>query len=173
MNTFKKHLSVEKLGAETGIGPVSPLYRTDPMRNPFRLPAARKRRGSSYALIPLTIGVVALASCRRDPGPPPPVGPPTASVSGAERIERIEWDQPPLQGTDPMSYRFVAYIDEVKTELRDAACRARVRPAIYRCTATLPRLSAGRHMIRLSAISTSTGKPLESPRSTVLVVEKH
>jgi hypothetical protein len=117
--------------------------------------------------------LLALVSCRRDPGPPPPVGPPTASVAAAARVERIEWDQPPLQGTDPMTYRFVAYIDDVKTELRDAACRARVRPAVYRCTATLPTLSTGRHMIRLAAVSTATGKPLESPRSTVLVVEKH
>jgi hypothetical protein len=121
----------------------------------------------------MALGFLALGSCSRDPGPPPPVGPPTASVSGAARVERIEWDQPPLPGTDPASYRFVAYIDNVKTELDDAACRARVRPAIYTCAATLPKLSAGRHMIRLSAISTATGKPLESPRSTVLVVEKH
>ncbi len=142
------------------------------MRNPFRLGAGRGLWRSCRALFPLTCGVLALVSCRRDPGPPPPIGPPTASVGAAERIERIEWDQPPLQGTDPMSYRFVAYIDDVKTELRDAACRARVRPVIYRCTATLPTLAAGRHMIRLAAVSTATGTPLESPRSTVLVVEK-
>jgi hypothetical protein len=172
MKTFKKHLSVEELGAQMRIGPVAPVYPTDGMPKSFRLPPACGRH-PVRAVLALPLVLVTLASCRSDPGPPPPVGPPTASVSGVQRTERIEWDQPPLQGTDPLSYRFVAYIDDVRTELRDAACRARVRPAIYRCTATLPALSAGRHKIKLAAVPTATGTPLESPRSTVLVVEKH
>ncbi|MEP6915202.1 MAG: hypothetical protein ABJC89_06125 [Acidobacteriota bacterium] len=133
------------------------------MRNATLVLAWRGR--FSWPMLPaLTIATCFWASCRYDPGPPAASTPRTL-VTGAEQLE---WEQSPLEDTDPLTYTFVAYVDHVRKELPGVTCRVQPPGKVYRCTAPLPVLTPGRHLIRLATISKVHSQARESAPSTLL-----
>lgn len=84
--------------------------------------------------------------------------------------QRIEWDQPALEGTNVTSYRFVLQVDGVERELA-ATCGELLQSGSHLCSAELPELSAGRHVLTLAAIHEQGGKRFESRRSVSLAIE--
>lgn len=85
--------------------------------------------------------------------------------------QRIEWDQPALEGTDVASYRFVLDVDGVENELPDATCGELLPSGSHLCDAVLPTMSAGRHVATLVAFYEKAGKRFESRRSVSLEFE--
>lgn len=84
--------------------------------------------------------------------------------------QRIEWDQP-AQGTDVASYRFVLHLDGVEKELADATCGELLPSGSHLCSAELPTMSAGRHVLTLAAVHEKAGKRFESRRSVSFAIE--
>jgi hypothetical protein len=107
------------------------------------------------------------AACRREPAQPD-LQPDRDVVSGPRRLE---WDQPALAGTDVASYRFVIHVDGLEKELADATCGELLQSGSHLCTAELPALSAGRHVIALAAVYEKAGRRFESRRSVSLEIE--
>ena len=84
--------------------------------------------------------------------------------------QRIEWDQPALAGTNVATYRFVLHVDGVEKELT-ATCGELLPSGSHLCSAELPELAAGRHVMSLAAIHEKGGKRFESRRSLSLELE--
>jgi len=106
------------------------------------------------------------AACRNAPAQP--VVPAEEEVISGP--QRIEWDQPALAGTDVASYRFVLHVDGVEKELI-ATCGELLQSGSHLCSAELPELAAGRHVLALAAIHEKSGKRYESRRSLSLELE--
>ena len=87
---------------------------------------------------------------------------PSSTLTGSERLA---WSQPavPAQAS---SYTYRLYVDGVPVPLEGAACTVS-SPGLYDCTAPLPRLSSGRHVLEVAAVS---GEGVESPRSPSITV---
>jgi hypothetical protein len=97
----------------------------------------------------------------------PEVQPDVEVLSGPQRIE---WDQPALSGTDVASYRFVLHVDGVEKELA-ATCGELLQSGSHLCSADLPELAPGRHVLALAAMHEKDGKRFESRRSLSLELE--
>jgi hypothetical protein len=113
----------------------------------------------------LLMALFAAAACRNEPAHH--VVPVDEVPSGPQRIE---WDQPALAGTDVASYRFVLHVDGVAKELT-ATCGELLQSGSHLCSAELPELAAGRHVLALAAIHEKGGKRFESRRSLSLELE--
>jgi glucose/arabinose dehydrogenase len=115
----------------------------------------------SCCLLALWVAVAvvtgAASGCGQPSGSPSPV-----TVNGTEHLT---WDQAVPNGTDPASYEFVSYVDGVARPLSDAACSG---VAQVGCSASLPPMSAGAHLLTLTAVLESNGVRLESPMSAPL-----
>lgn len=114
-----------------------------------------------------------LAGCgpdRREPSnrvPGGSVDPDGQVVSGSGRLA---WDQLAPDAVAIGQYSYAAYVDEVRIELNDATCSSEGSPRSYSCSARLPPLSPGRHVIELVTIHTFNGMTTESERSAPIVV---
>ena len=117
--------------------------------------------------IVLLLAAFADGACRAPSEPVAEVQPDSEVISGPQRIE---WDQPALAGTDVASYRFVLHVDGVEKELA-ATCGELRQSGSHLCSAELPELSAGRHVLALAAIHEKGGKRFESRRSLSLELE--
>src|SRR5688572_12478623 len=71
--------------------------------------------------------------------------------------QRLEWDQPALEGTNVASYRFILRMDGVEKEL-SATCGELLQSGSHLCSADLPALRSGRHVLTLTAIQEKDGK---------------
>ena len=103
----------------------------------------------------------ALAACSKNPATPTP----------GERItgsERLAWDQQASDAAELASFHYAIYVDGVRSELPDAACAP--APAGFACSARLPALTAGSHMIELASFTSDLGI-VESTKSSPLRVQ--
>lgn len=110
------------------------------------------------------------AGCRQTKSPPPESGSNAAvQLTGGERLS---WTQ---AANDVSNYRFVVYVDSsVTRELPDAVCKP-ASPGQYDCTATVPALSAGSHVLEIAATLVKDGQSVPGSRSqpfTVVVAAK-
>jgi hypothetical protein len=90
---------------------------------------------------------LAIAACgesRPGGGPSPPV----QIITGAERIG---WDQPASTAADLAALRYLLYVDDDAHELTDVACGSAPGTAGYACSARLPSMSRGPHVLKLAA----------------------
>jgi glucose/arabinose dehydrogenase len=118
-------------------------------------------RRTALALLCGTI----LTACDREPPAPPSVPGPDERVTGDERLG---WEQPALDAGDLETYRYAVYVNGARVELSDAACDAGAGPTGFACTARLPPLTAGTHVLELASFIVDEGIVLESVRSTPL-----
>lgn len=89
-------------------------------------------------------------------------------ISGAERLA---WNQQVTPDIDVESLRFVAFVDNVPADLRDVSCpRPTNGSIVYVCSARLPAMTQGTHVIEVAAyLDTSTR--LLNPKSWPIRVQ--
>jgi hypothetical protein len=80
--------------------------------------------------------------------------------------EKIAWTQPAASLAEARSYTYLVYLDGTKVSLETASCGP-VLAGGYDCSAPLPRMAPGRHV--LEAVAVDPGGS-EGPRSQSLVV---
>lgn len=90
-----------------------------------------------------------------------PSSPPGGSGSS------LAWDQAAGSLQQAQSFTFNLYVDQVPRSLPDAQCRSGNSGTTFTCTATLPQLGPGRHVLQLAAVLDG----IESPPSDPLVVQ--
>lgn len=95
--------------------------------------------------------------------PPPPSTPGGVTVTGSERLV---WDQE-LSGSDINTFSFVAYVDGARAVLGNVSCTGG-NPAS--CSASLPPMSPGPHILRLAAVRHVGGGYVEGDRSAPFTV---
>lgn len=118
-----------------------------------------------WLVIATLAACLAGTGCDRGSPPQPPVG---GGSSGDEQItgnERIGWDQPALDRVELSTFRYAVYVDGLRSELSDASCAAVGGSTGFPCTAKLPPLSSGQHILELAAFIIDGGSMLESGRS--------
>lgn len=124
------------------------------------------RRGRHAAAV-LLLG--ALAAC----GDPPPPSPNPSPSPGSETItgrERIGWTQGAADAIDLGAIRYAIYVDGARRVLDAATCGPTAGATGFECSAPLPALTAGAHVLELASFFTSGGNVLESARSSPLRV---
>ena len=92
--------------------------------------------------------------------------PPVEQIRGNERLG---WDQAAATAEEVASLTFVIYVDATRIGLQEFSCDTTPGPAGFACSAKLPTMSAGRHELRLAAVS-GDGTAVESNKSDPLTV---
>ena len=118
---------------------------------------------------------IVIAGCDSpQPAPPPTPDPgPGGPPPGGERItgsERIGWSQQAANGEELSTFRYLIYVDSAAADAQDARCSSTAGPAGFACTARMPSMSAGPHVLSMSSYIDSGGSRLESPRSAAVNV---
>jgi glucose/arabinose dehydrogenase len=108
--------------------------------------------------------VATIVGCGQSSPAPPALSVPIV-VDGSEHVA---WGQVAQGGEDLSSYRFLAYVDGVAHALPDATCRSGSDASQFDCSAKLPRMAAGRHQLRISAVIELNGARAESPQSAAV-----
>jgi glucose/arabinose dehydrogenase len=112
---------------------------------------------------------VTLAACDKTPTPAPPVVTPPAGSQVITGHEHLGWDQPAADAVELAAIHYAIYVDGARAELAGASCDSVIASAGFACTAPLPALSLGAHVLQLSSF-TSDGSVLESAPSAALNV---
>jgi glucose/arabinose dehydrogenase len=118
------------------------------------------RRLALVTLITLTLG-----ACSDDPPATPDTPGGTEQITGNERIG---WSQQAASAADLAGLRYNIYVDNTRTELQGVSCANVAASDGYACSARLPQLTQGRHVLELTAFVVDTGA--ESARSASLTV---
>lgn len=116
-----------------------------------------------------TVAVLALASLAGgcgDGAQPPSTGGGNGNTPAPPTSQRLAWSQAAPSAAAAQSYRFALFLDSIRSMLDGATCAGGSSP--FECSAPLPALTPGRHVLELSAIDPATGA--ESGRSEPLVV---
>ena len=96
-----------------------------------------------------------------DPGSSPP-----RTITGTERIG---WDQQAGSADELATFHYLIYLDGVGTDAQNVSCDTQAS-AGFGCSGQLPSMSAGPHLLAVSAYIDSGGMRLESPRSETITV---
>ena len=99
-----------------------------------------------------------------------PTGPDVGNAAGAIPItgsERLGWSQEGDSVQEVSALRFRLSIDGSAVELTGVTCAPAAADGRFDCSAPLPRMSPGRHVLSLSAVNDS-GQ--DGPASAILVV---
>lgn len=135
------------------------------------------RRATQIAVL---LALVVLAGCGGNDRPPgsdsPAPGPGTGTeppppAAGAIQVrggERISWTQSAASFADLRSHTYKIFVDNSGAPLTGVLCTETRTPDGFVCTAPLPALSLGPHVIELSSIRNG----VESPRSAPLNVTR-
>lgn len=103
--------------------------------------------------------------------------PPKATAGPAERVagtERLAWTQAATDNRDVSTFRYAAYVDGIRVELMDVSCKppASATSTDFECSAPLPAMAAGPHVLELAMFTVEGGAVRESPRSAPMKVLK-
>ena len=110
---------------------------------------------------------VAVIACKKAPAPPAMDAPgATETINGTERLG---WDQPAADAVELAAIQYALYVDGSRTELAGASCATVSSAAGFSCSAQLPSLSPGAHILQLSSFI-DDGGVFESARSDALRV---
>jgi glucose/arabinose dehydrogenase len=100
-------------------------------------------------------------------------GPSPPGSGESERIrgnERLGWDQPAVDAAELSTFSYAIYVDGARSVLSDVSCGSTAAAAGFPCSARMPSLSGGTHVLEIAAFIVDNGAPLESPRSAPLRV---
>jgi hypothetical protein len=122
----------------------------------------------SFGIAALALVSLLAANCSDNVSPP--TTPPGGSGNGVaiRGNERIGWFQQAASSAALRDYRFTLYIDGNRNPLNDATCGQSAGSQGFECSASLPRMNAGRHVLEITTTHQTTQE--ESPRSGALVV---
>lgn len=119
-------------------------------------------------------GVLLTAACGSDRGTPStrvPAGTGQPDAHLVNGSERLQWSQAVPDSFAIHRYSYVAYVDGTQVPLRGSVCSPHPDPAGYACSAPLPQLTPGRHILELATIDLVDDVRLESARSAPISVE--
>jgi glucose/arabinose dehydrogenase len=117
-------------------------------------------------VLALAIAAALVSVCRKNQPPPQTPQPSGEQITGRERIG---WTQPATDATDLADFKYAIYIDGARSTLGNASCSPTPSPAGFDCSAPLPTMAPGAHVLELAAY-TGDGGSLESSRSAPLNV---
>lgn len=109
------------------------------------------------------------AACGSSAPPAPSPGPGTGTGESITGRERIGWDQQAGDVNELATFRYVIYVDGVRSAIPDASCGASTGSSGFPCSGRLPAMSNGAHTLELAAVR-AQDPDAESPRSTSLRV---
>jgi hypothetical protein len=104
---------------------------------------------------------------------PPTTPPPTTPAPDDGTLtgrERLAWDQEVAAGVDIRTFSFVAYVDTIRTVLNGVSCQPISGNSLASCSAALPLMSAGRHIVQVAAVRQVGSGAAESDKSAVFFV---
>ena len=108
--------------------------------------------------------VTAACGSTQPPTPSPP-GSGTETITGRERIG---WDQRAGSTAELTTFRYAIYVDNLRSELADVTCGGTPGNDGYPCSARMPAMSNGSHVLEIASFV--AGSTLESERSQPLRV---
>jgi glucose/arabinose dehydrogenase len=117
---------------------------------------------------PCAIAVVLSIACSNSTPSPPQVTPPS-TVETINGSERIGWTERAGDAVELSSVRYAIYVDGARSELASVSCDSTASADGFACSAKLPPLSAGAHILELASFVVD-GSLLESARSASLHV---
>jgi hypothetical protein len=117
------------------------------------------------AVLALACLLFLCAACRRSPQPLPPS--PGETITGRERIG---WDQPAESVAALGGFQYAMYVNGTRTMLAGVTCDPTPRPEGFGCSAPLPAMLPGPHVLELASVAASAGSVAESARSAPLHV---
>jgi glucose/arabinose dehydrogenase len=106
------------------------------------------------------------AGCGSSPAPAPSPGPGTGVGESITGRERIGWDQQAGDVTELATFRYVIYVDGIRSEIADTLCGTSTGSAGFACSGRLPGMSSGAHTLELATYRASDPGATESPRSS-------
>jgi hypothetical protein len=122
--------------------------------------------------IACTLLAAATIACGKTAEAPPSVtAEPTEHVAGTERFA---WTQTAADSREVKTFRYAAYVDGIRVELMDVSCEPPASPTstTFECSAPLPALSAGTHVLEVAMFIVEGSAVRESPRSAPMKVLK-
>jgi hypothetical protein len=123
-------------------------------------------RRAGPALLVLVFAVVPACGSSKSPTGPDTTG----STGGAVAItgsERLGWSQPAASAEDAAALGYRLFVDASRVDVSGTACEPSTTLGVYECSAPLPRLSTGRHVLSLIAVDS---RGVEGPPSLALTV---
>lgn len=120
-------------------------------------------------LVP-TVGLVALTTCGGQSPAPSAPGAPSPGGEGVivRGTERIGWDQAAESHEALAAIRYATYVDGRRTLVSGARCADSPGAGGYSCTAPLPSLTPGTHVLELAAFREGPTGVVEGARSAPL-----
>lgn len=103
-----------------------------------------------------------LVACSKGSTPTPSPG--TGSGESITGRERIGWDQPAANSAELANIRYAVYVDGARSELTEVTCATTAGAAGFGCSARLPPMSPGSHVLELASFI-EAGGILESGKS--------
>jgi glucose/arabinose dehydrogenase len=82
--------------------------------------------------------------------------------------ESIGWSQTATDASAVSKYRYVGYMDGVRTPLPDAACQAGSSQTLFACSAQLPPMPPGTHGLQIASVVNVAGADVESGKSATI-----
>jgi hypothetical protein len=123
---------------------------------------------SRVRVVMTAVLVSAAASLAGACGSSSPTTPGAPTVGGEGSAGRVGWIQPAASLAQANGYSYKSYVDTTtRVDLGSQTCRQGATNTSFDCSAALPQLSQGRHVLELIAVD---GGGMESPRAAPLVV---
>ena len=121
-------------------------------------------------LLTAFIVLMPLAGCdNQEPPAPPEAGPPSGDVAAAPG-DRLGWTQRAGDAIELAAFQYALYVDGNRVTLAGASCAPSAAEGFFDCSAALPSMTPGVHMLELAAFVFDGSTTVESPRSGVLRV---
>jgi hypothetical protein len=117
----------------------------------------------------LIVSLAMLATACGGASAPPSQGGSGQVVTGTERIQ---WDQAAADAGELATFRYAIYLDDVRAEASNASCGSSTTGGRFTCTANLPQMSPGNHVLQLAAFVLDGAVIRESSRSTTIRIIK-
>jgi hypothetical protein len=99
----------------------------------------------------------------------------TAPAQQVAGTERLAWTQTAADNRESSTFRYAAYVDGIRVELMDVSCNPASSPTstAFECSAPLPAMSTGTHVLEVAMFIVEGSAVRESPRSAPMKVLKH
>src|SRR5437763_4795299 len=124
----------------------------------------------SIAVFATVIVCVASAACSgKPPAPAPPIVTPPSAGETITGAERIGWTERAADAVDLALVKYAIYVDGTRSELSASCDASTFTPDGVVCSAKLPALTTGAHVLELASFIVE-GSVLESSRSAALRV---
>jgi glucose/arabinose dehydrogenase len=116
------------------------------------------------------VSAMTLSACGGNDNPPQSSPPPSGGGDTISGRERVGWTQTIENAGDSALYRYALYVDGTRRVLEGETCAPTSSASTFDCSAPLPPLAAGSHMLELASFLTQGENVYESPRSSALRV---